>query len=266
MDEPKKKRDLSYKEIAKRPEPDFQRAPKKMSFDDRDLEPKGMRRMSSEPAKDLVGQCSFANISEVSTSIERSEFMDNKSKVLYEKERKKREEQERIENELKKIRIQNFEARKLAADKKNAFYRQSFAMPMSNSRRALESKRYGDNCSRDSLEDPYLIGNLSVDALDEKKREIQALEAELEALSHPQHRMKIQEDYEMGEEDERFAQDEQPVITEEFEENEDDSLEEQGKEIDLNLIEAKLTAYQEMRNLKNTKINELKHTLKQTRQ
>lgn len=247
--------------------------------------------MSSEPSKDAgsridersTGQSSIPVFADVNSSIERLnfdkppheksefalEFADHRSKVLYEKERKKREEQERIENELKQIRMQNYEARKIAADKKNALFRHSYGMVMPTSidrKNYMDSKRViNTNSSKDSITEgeSHLINNMSVDALDDRKREFMA-DNEVDYIPR---RMKIQEDYEMGEEDERFAQDEkEELVIEEEEFEEEDSSEEQGKEVDINLIEARLTAYQEMRTQKTTKIIELKQSLKQTRQ
>jgi hypothetical protein len=57
---------------------------------------------------------SAENISSTEASSEKASIdnMDRRELVLLQKERKRKEEQERIERELKEIRIQNYEARR----------------------------------------------------------------------------------------------------------------------------------------------------------
>lgn len=61
-------------------------------------------------------------------SDDKKEFLDKREKVLYEKEKKKKEEQDKWEEQFRLISMQNFQARKLANEKKNAQYRPSSGM------------------------------------------------------------------------------------------------------------------------------------------
>jgi len=55
-------------------------------------------------------------------------FSDQREKVLFEKERKKKEEQVRWEEQFRAISMENYHSRKIATEKKNAQYRPSNAM------------------------------------------------------------------------------------------------------------------------------------------
>ena len=54
--------------------------------------------------------------------------MDQKERVLFEKERKRKEEQVRWEEQFRVISMENYQARKIAVEKKNAQYRPSHDM------------------------------------------------------------------------------------------------------------------------------------------
>ena len=81
------------------------------------------RKLSAENGNSSSDIYSYGSSS--TNTDRKTEFSGMREKVLYEKEKKKREEQEKVEKALQAIRRDNFESRRLAADRKTAQYRPS---------------------------------------------------------------------------------------------------------------------------------------------
>ena len=81
------------------------------------------RKLSAENGNSSSDIYSYGSSS--TNTDRKTEFSGMREKVLYEKEKKKRQEQEKVEKALQAIRRDNFEARRLAADRKSAQYRPS---------------------------------------------------------------------------------------------------------------------------------------------
>ena len=185
------------------------------------------------------------------------DYTDMRGKVLQEKERKKREEQQRLENELKNIRAENLEARKIATEKKNALFRPSLLNPIQP---YPEIKRYHDFKKGNQ-------NNAQISELD-NKREITEPDAMKKITSLPSFNQPLPQQPPLRH-DENYG-----LYDDDFESDKEDNIlkavrkaERDGDEIsELQQIEEEITSYQEKLNYKTTRIIELKKSLKYTKQ
>ena len=175
-----------------------------------------------------------------------SDYNDARERVLLEKERKKKEEQLRIENELKNIREENNEARKLAQEKKMSLFKPSQDNLLS-SPKELKSK---------SEINKGLSGFAHHSDGDHKKEpsdneDVKFVIKPLSQGSQSCKPLKIEEDKDMYADD--FESDKETEHTEE-------------EELGLEKIEEKINVCQQRLTHNATKILDLKKSLKHTKQ
>jgi len=168
--------------------------------------------------------------------------MDRREKVLFEKEKKKRDEQEKVEKALKAIRMENFEARKNAHEKKYSQYRPSDDMV----------SLIGNGDKKGSS------ANLNTVGSNEDAQEKEILVEEKKTNENGKKQFKIQEDYEMHEES--ISEDDE-VIEEVDNEEEDGVVVEQ----DLGKIQEKIHMARDKLTEKTLRISELKQSLRNTK-
>lgn len=184
----------------------------------------------------------------------------HKQRILMEKEKKRKEEQDRMEKQLQQIRQDNYEALRLANEKRRAQYRPSDDMvsmlnlgpdkkPIGfNGQYNTTSSGFGTVNDRETLNSVESRDNLR--ALEEGNRS-----DEKRGQDAPQN-FKIQEEYGMDDEIEDDEEEENKIIEEEREEEEEDE--------NLREIREKINKYKDKLKEKTMKINELKQTLKKT--
>jgi len=202
-----------------------------------------------------------------------SNYNAAKQKVLYEKEKKRREEEERRIEQLKNIRQDNYEIRRMANEKVKAQYRPSQAMVSvlklgeRDGDKKQQATAYNSNGNgQNTLSSGFGTVNdretlNSVDSKEQfKSGDTVRADAERGRNGNPSggKNFKIEEDYGMN--DEIEDEDEGHGIIEE--EQEEDHVT-NGDE-NLGNIKAKIEMYRGKLEEKTTKINKLKETLKKT--
>jgi len=211
------------------------------------------------------------------------EGIDKRQLILMEKEKKKREEQERLEKELQQIRLQNIEARKFANQMKNAIYRptndlyaiMSMHAEQPNDKKTLSPAQNQSNSfyqSNQSLQGHSSFSTINdrevpgSETKDNKSNDILKSDEKVKSeekkipVAESRKSLKIEEDYDMNEEvpDEEDEEDENMIMELENEEEEETSEE------NLQKLQEKIMAYKDKLNEKTMKIHEIKNTLKKT--
>ena len=192
-------------------------------------------------------------------------FVDKRHQVLYEKEKKRKEEQDRKERELQAIRMNNYEVMKKATEKRQAQYRPSNdmygALKIGENK---DGKANGQNTSVTSgfdtvneRETVYSESKENLKARDSFRPENEMFEDKVRHSSTFQKKkFKIEEEYGMNDEL-SDDEEEEKVILEEDEE-------EEGGEVEVDGIQKRIEAMRTQLQEKTMKINELKQTIKKT--
>ena len=177
------------------------------------------------------------------------DYGDIREKILMEKERKKKEEQLRLENELKNIRLENNEARRIAQEKKQLLFKpsqdnflHSHMEPKANPEGRKGASSLAQNSDGDNKKDFS------------ENQELKGIAGPL-GVNQPQKSLKIQEEKDM------YADD--------FESDKDNNTgigDDEDQETDLKKLEEKINAYQERLSYNATRISDLKKSLRHTKQ
>ena len=194
-------------------------------------------------------------------------FVDKRQQVLYEKEKKRREEQDQKERELQAIRMNNIDVMKKASEKRQAQYRPS--NDMYSALKIGESKDANGKGGEQNNSTTSGFGNLneretlnSVESRDSIKVEDGLKHANNEIFegkvrhsgTFQKKKFKIEEEYGMNDEM-TDDEEEEKVILEEDEEDE---------EGEGNGIKKRIEVIKNQLQEKTMKINELKQTIKKT--